>query len=51
MAVPIIPRIVRGRLWFEVSTVLFPTLRAALCAWSAAEAHRLDLVDCQGGTA
>lgn len=48
MAEPIIPRIVRGRLYFEVGPVLFPTFAAAASAWSAAACHRLDIVD-QGG--
>jgi hypothetical protein len=29
MAVTIIPRIARGRLWFQVSNLLFPTRGAA----------------------
>lgn len=46
MATAIIPRVVRGVLWFEVSgIVLLPTLSAAIAVWSAAEAHRLDLVE------
>lgn len=44
MAVRIIPRLVRGRLWFEIGPVLFPSFAAAASAWSAAEAHRLDIV-------
>jgi hypothetical protein len=49
MAVAIIPRNVRGRLYFEIGPVLFPTFAAAASAWSAAEAHRLDIVDVTGG--
>lgn len=45
MAVRIISRPVRGRLSFEVSPVLFPTFAAAASAWSAADTHRLDIVD------
>lgn len=45
MAIPIIPRVIRGRLWFQVSDVLFPTFAQAVGAWSAAVAHRLDLVE------
>lgn len=48
MAVSIIPRVVRGCLWFEVGPVLFPSFAAAASAWSAAQAHRLDIV---GGAA
>ena len=42
MANRIVPVIVRGRLFFRVKDVLFATLKAALCAYSAAECHRLD---------
>ena len=45
MATPIIPRIVRGRLHFQTVDVLFGTFAEAATAWSAAEAHRLDIVD------
>lgn len=45
MAVPIIPRLLRGRLFFQVQDVLFPSFREAATAWSAAEAHRLDIID------
>ena len=45
MAEPIIPRLVRGRLFFEICDVLFPTFAQAAGAWSAAEAHRLDIID------
>lgn len=45
MAVPIVPRIYRGRLYFQIADVLFPTLALAVAAWFAAEAHRLDIVD------
>lgn len=41
----IVPVIVRGRLFFRFGDVLFPSLRAAICAWSAAEAHRLDIAE------
>lgn len=45
MATPIIPRIVRGRLHFQIADVLFPTFAQAVCAWAAAaealaELHR-----------
>jgi hypothetical protein len=45
MAVPIvIPRIIRGQLFFEIGNVAFPSLKSALCALSAAQCHRLDLI-------
>lgn len=44
MAVRIISRLVRGRLFSEVSPVLFPAFAAAASTWSATEAHRLDLM-------
>lgn len=45
MASPIIPRLVRGRLYFQTADVLFPTFKQAATAWSAAEAHRLDTAE------
>ena len=45
MAAPIIPRIVRGRLYFQIADVLLPTFAQAATAWSVAEAHRLGLAD------
>lgn len=45
MAMAIIPRINRGRLYFQLSDVLFSSFRAAACAWAAAEAHQLDIGD------
>ena len=45
MATPIIPRLVRGRLFFQTADVLFPTFAQAATAWSAAEAHRLDIAE------
>lgn len=51
MATPIIPRLIRGRLYFQTADVLFPTLAQAVTAWLAAEAHRLDIVDVAGGAA
>lgn len=48
MASRIIPPLVRGRLWFEVGPVLFDSFASAATVWSAAEAHRLDIV---GGAA
>jgi hypothetical protein len=48
MAVPIIPRLVRGRLYFQVAEVFFPSFPQAATAWSAAEAHRLDVVELIG---
>lgn len=35
------PRLVRGRLYFEIDPVLFPTFAQAASAWSTAQAHRL----------
>src|SRR5688572_26943785 len=40
MAVPIIPRIERGRLYFETADVLLPTFAPAAGAWNAADALR-----------
>ena len=45
MATRIVPRLVRGRLFFEICDVLFPTFAQAVCAWCAATAHRLDILD------
>lgn len=45
MAVRIIPQIIRGRLFYQVSDILFPTFSQAAGAWSAAVAHRLDIVE------
>jgi hypothetical protein len=49
MAQPSIPRIERGRLYFQIGPVLLPTFAPAATAWFAAEAHRLDVVDVTGG--
>lgn len=49
MAEPSIPRIERGRLYFQISPVLLPTCAQVAAAWFAAEAHRLDIVDVIGG--
>lgn len=45
MAKSIIPRIIRGRLFYQTADVLFPTLTQAATAWSAAESHRLGIAD------
>lgn len=45
MAIPIIPQIICGRLFYQVSDVLFSTFTQAAGAWSAATAHRLDVVE------
>ena len=45
MAVSIIPRIERGRLYFQTADVLFPPFATAASAGRAAEAHRLDAVE------
>lgn len=50
MAMLIIARVIRGRLYFQVSDVLFPTFTQAAGAWSAALAHRLDMVDVGGAS-
>lgn len=39
------PRIVGGCLFYQTADVLFPTFVRAACAWTAAEAYRLDLLD------
>ena len=39
------PGIVRGSLYWFVGEVGFSTIKAAICAWSAAEAHRLDIAE------
>jgi hypothetical protein len=49
MAVSIIPRVIRGRLYFQTADVLFPTFAQAAAAWTAAKAHHLDIVDVNGG--
>jgi hypothetical protein len=49
MAILIIPRLVRGRLYFEIGPVLLPTFAQAAAAWFAADAHRLAIVDVTGG--
>lgn len=51
MAVPIIPRLIRGRLNFEIGPVIFPAFAQAVTTWSAAQPHRLDIVDVGGGAA
>jgi hypothetical protein len=48
MAIAIIPQIIRGRLFYQIADVLFPTFAQAAGAWSAAVAHRLDVVDVGG---
>jgi hypothetical protein len=45
MASAIIPRIIRGRLFYQTADVLFPTFTQAATAWAAAEAHRLDVAE------
>lgn len=49
MARPIIPRLVRGDISFQVANVLFPTFAEAVFAWAAAPTHRLDTVEQDGG--
>lgn len=45
MAIQIIARVIRGRLYFQIGDVFFPTFAQAVSAWSAANCHRLDVVD------
>jgi hypothetical protein len=45
MAKPIVPQIIRGRLFYQTADVLFPTLAQAATAWSASESHRLGIAD------
>ena len=45
MAMAIIPRIERGRLYFQTVDVLLPSFVPDACAESAAEAHRLDAIE------
>jgi hypothetical protein len=44
-----VPTILRGRLFHVLGDVAFTEFKRAACAWSAAEAHRLDIVE--GGAA
>lgn len=44
MAMPIIPRPVRGRLYFQTADVLFPIFVQSGRAWTAADADRVDIV-------
>lgn len=39
------PAVVRGSLYFFIGDVGFSSKKAAICAASAAESHRLDLID------
>lgn len=48
MAVPIVPRMHRGRLYFKVADVLFLSFAEAAAAWFAAEAQRVDILDTGG---
>ena len=43
MAMPIIARRVRDRLYCQTADVLFPVFAQAGRAWAAADAHRLDM--------
>lgn len=45
LSVPIRPAIVRGQPVFTVGAGSFTSFRLAACAWSAAEAHRLDIAE------
>lgn len=45
MAKAIIPRLIRGCLYYQTADVLFPTFAQAATAWSAAQSHRLGIAD------
>lgn len=45
MAVSIIPRVERGRLYFQTADLLVPRLIQAVDGWRTAEADRLDAVE------
>lgn len=45
MAVSIIPRVERGRLYFQTADLLVRTFAPGADGWGAAEAHRLDAVE------
>lgn len=45
MAKTIIPRMIRGRLHFQIADVLFLTFAQAATARAAAESHRLGIAD------
>jgi hypothetical protein len=49
MAPHIVPRVIRGRLFFRFGPVLFVTFAAAASAWSAAECH-FDIAETGGAT-
>lgn len=41
MAVSIIPRVIRGRLYFRIADVFLPAFAQAVSTWSIAGCHRL----------
>lgn len=45
MGMPIIPRIARGRLYFQTADVFFPTFAQPATAVSPAESHRLHIAE------
>lgn len=45
MADRIVPRLVRGRLYFLIGNVYFFTLSQAMAVLSAANCHRLDIAE------
>lgn len=50
MARSIIPRLVRGVLYFQIADVLFPTFAQAVCAWVAATEDLAELRQRGGGS-
>ena len=50
MARVIVPRLARGRLFFQFGPILFPSFAAAASAWSAAECQRVDIAEMGGAT-
>lgn len=48
MAMGIVPRVCRGRLYFQFGSILFPSFAAAASAWSVAECDREDIAEIGG---
>jgi hypothetical protein len=44
-SIPIRPTVIRGQLVYVIGDVAFTSFRLAASAWSAAEAHRLDIAE------
>jgi hypothetical protein len=49
MDMAIIPRVERGRLYFQTPDLLVPTFTLATGGWSAAEPHRCPAFVAKGG--